>query len=473
MEKILIVDDEKNVLSSFKKVFSQEGYSIVAAGNAEEGLSCAQKDAFDLLIMDIRMPGISGLEVFSKFKEIDQKMPIIIMTAYGTTETAIEAMQKGAFDYVLKPFEVPKMKELIEKALAASRIMKTEVSFDANEQAGGERIVGSSSPMQEIYKTIGQVATSDVTLLLRGESGTGKELIARAIYSHSNRKNKPFLVINSAAIPETLLESEFFGYEKGAFTDARERRIGKLEQCNGGTIFLDEIGDMPVSIQTKILRVLEDKSFERLGGNKTIKVDVRLITATNKNIEVFIKEGKFREDLYYRLNVVTIKLPSLRQRKEDIPQLAEYFLNRYNKELDKQVARISPEALAILKKHDWPGNVRELENVVKKALLFSKGNVLFPEGILLQEKTPEKQKDQVVHLQELLAGLVKKGLANRDSGLYKDVIEEVERVLILETLKQVNGNQSEAAKILGVSRPTLKDKIDKFGMRKVISLQEG
>lgn len=472
MGKILIVDDEKNVLSSFKKVFSQEGHTIVAAGNAEEGLSCAQKDAFDLLIMDIRMPGISGLEAFSRFKEIDSKMPIIIMTAYGTTETAIEAMQKGAFDYVLKPFEVLKMKELIEKALAASRIMKTEVSFDTNEQADGERIIGFSSPMQEIYKTIGQVASSDVTVFLRGESGTGKELIARAIYSHSNRKNKPFLVINSAAIPETLLESELFGYEKGAFTDARERRIGKLEQCNGGTIFLDEIGDMPVSIQTKILRVLEDKSFERLGGNKTITVDVRLITATNKNLETLIKEGKFREDLYYRLNVVTVKLPPLRERKDDIPQLVEYFLNKYNKELKKEFVKMSPEALAILEQYDWPGNVRELENVIKKALLFAKGNVLLSENILLQEKTPEKQKGQVAHLQELLAGLVKKGLASRSSGLYKDVIEEVERTLILETLKQVNGNQSEAVKILGISRPTLKDKIDKFGLRKVISLQE-
>ncbi|MFZ2603180.1 MAG: sigma-54 dependent transcriptional regulator [Candidatus Omnitrophota bacterium] len=472
MNKILIVDDEKNVLSSFKKVFSQEGYNIVSAGNAEEGLSCAQKDAFDLLIMDIRMPGISGLEAFSRFKEIDSKMPIIIMTAFGTTETAIETMQKGAFDYVLKPFDVPKMKELIEKALAASKIMKTEVSFEANAQAGGERIIGFSAPMQEIYKTIGQVAASDVTILLRGESGTGKELIARAIYSHSNRKNKPFLVINSAAIPETLLESELFGYEKGAFTDARERRIGKLEQCNGGTIFLDEIGDMPVSIQTKILRVLEDKSFERLGGNKTITVDVRLITATNKNIEALIKEEKFREDLYYRLNVVTVKLPLLRERKEDIPKLAEYFLSRYNKELNKEVARISPEALTILEQYDWPGNVRELENVIKKALLFAKGNVLLPEGILLQEKTPDKQKEQAFHLQELLTDLVKKGLANKSSGLYKDIIEEVERTLILEILKQANGNQSEAAKILGISRPTLKDKIDKFGLRKVVSLQE-
>ena len=472
MNKILIVDDEKNVLSSFKKVFSREGYNIVTAGNAEEGLSCAQKDAFNLLIMDIRMPGISGLEAFSRFKEIDSKMPIIIMTAYGTTETAIEAMQKGAFDYVLKPFEVPKMKELIEKALAASRIMKAEVSFDTNEQAGGERIIGFSSPMQEIYKTIGQVAASDVTVLLRGESGTGKELISRAIYSHSNRKNKPFLVINSAAIPETLLESELFGYEKGAFTDARERRIGKLEQCDGGTVFLDEIGDMPASIQAKILRVLEDKSFERLGGNKTIKVDVRLIAATNRNLEALIKEEKFREDLYYRLNVVTINIPSLRERKEDISALVEYFLNKYNKELNKNITSVSAEALKILRRYDWPGNVRELENVIKKAMLFSKGNIILPEHIFITDAIVKRSKELMMQFRDLLEQVTKQNLQKQSTSLYKDTIEEIEKTLLIEALKQTQGNQSQAAKLLGISRPTLKEKIEKLGLKKVVSLQE-
>jgi len=472
MGKILIVDDEKNVLSSFKKVFGQEGHDIVTAGNAEEGLSCVQKDNFDLLIMDIRMPGISGLEAFSKFKEINQKIPIIIMTAYGTTETAIEAMQKGAFDYVLKPFDVPKMKELIDKALSASRIMKTEVAFDNNKQVSGERIIGFSSPMQEIYKIIGQVAASDVTILLRGESGTGKELIARAIYSHSNRKNKPFLVINSAAIPETLLESELFGYEKGAFTDARERRIGKLEQCNGGTIFLDEIGDMPASIQTKILRVLEDKSFERLGGNKTITVDVRLITATNKNLETLIKEGQFREDLYYRLNGVTVKIPSLRERKEDTPQLADYFLNKYNKELKKEFTKVSPEALAVLERYDWPGNVRELENVIKKAMLFGKGNVILPEQIVITEQVIASQdKELTAQLRDLFSQLIKQEFAAKKGTLYQNIVEEVERTLLIELLKLTNGNQSDAARFLGISRPTLKDRVDKFGLRKVVTIQ--
>ena len=472
MHRILIIDDEKNVLSSFKKILDQEGYNIQTSGNAQEGLDLTQSHPFDLLIMDIRMPGMSGLEAFSKFKEIDPKLPIIIMTAHGTTEAAIEAMQLGAFDYVIKPFEVPAMKQLIEKALEAGRLMKTVVEYEPKEDFGGDRIIGSSSRMQEIYKIIGQTAATDVTVLLRGESGTGKELFARAVYYHSKRKDKPFFVINSAAIPETLLESELFGYEKGAFTDARERRVGKLEQCHDGTLFLDEVGDMPLSIQTKLLRVIEDKSFERLGSNKTVKVDIRLITATNKNLESLIKEGKFREDLFYRLNVVSIPIPPLRERKEDIPRLVEYFLTKYGREFNKKGVSLSESALAVLQRYDWPGNVRELENTIKKALIFSKSAAILPEGIFIPEHIREGKKQSSVYLQELLPDLVKNGLRRENGNLYKEIIEEVERALLIETLKQVNGNQSEAAKILGISRPTLKDKIDKFGLRKVVLLQE-
>ena len=472
MHRILIIDDEKNVLSSFKKILDQEGYSIQTSGSAREGLDLAQGHPFDLLIMDIRMPGMSGLEAFSKFKEIDPKLPIIIMTAHGTTEAAIEAMRLGAFDYVMKPFEVPAMKQLIEKALEAGRLMKIVVEYEPKEDFSGDRIIGASSKMQETYKIIGRTAATDVTVLLRGESGTGKELLARAIYYHSKRKDKPFFVINSAAIPETLLESELFGYEKGAFTDARERRIGKLEQCNGGTLFLDEIGDMPLSIQTKLLRALEDKSFERLGSNKTVKVDVRLITATNKNLESLIKEGKFREDLFYRLNVVSIPIPPLRERKEDIPRLVEYFLTKYAREFNKKGVSLSESALAVLERYDWPGNVRELENTIKKALLFAKSTIIFPEGIFIPENIPEERKQGFFYSRELFSDLVKNGLRRESGNLYKEIIEEVERALLAETLKQVNGNQSEAAKILGISRPTLKDKIDKFGLRKVALLQE-
>lgn len=473
MYRILIIDDEKNVLSSFKKILDQEGYGIQTSYNAQEGLDLVQNQPFDLLIMDIRMPGMSGLEAFSKFKEIDPKLPIIIMTAHGTTEAAIEAMQLGAFDYVIKPFEVPAMKQLIEKALEAGRLMKTVVEYEPKEDFGGDRIIGSSSKMREIYKIIGQTAATDVTVLLRGESGTGKELFARAVYYHSKRKDKPFFVINSAAIPETLLESELFGYEKGAFTDARERRVGKLEQCHDGTLFLDEVGDMPLSIQTKLLRVIEDKSFERLGSNKTVKVDIRLITATNKNLENLIKEGRFREDLFYRLNVVSIQIPPLRERKEDVSQLVEYFLARYGREFQKKGVVISEAALAVLQRYAWPGNVRELENTIKKALIFTKSAIILPEGIFIPENLSEGQEQGSVYLQELLSDLVKNGLRRESGNLYKEIIEEVERALLIETLRQVNGNQSEAAKILGISRPTLKDKIDKFGLRKVVSLQEG
>jgi nitrogen regulation protein NR(I) len=472
MYKILIVDDEKNVASSFKKIMTQDGYEVFTANNAEEGLSAAKNTPVDLLIMDIRMPGMSGLDAFSKFKEIDERMPIIIMTAFGTTETAIQAMQLGAYDYIIKPFEISAMKDLIKKALEAGRLMKIEVTFDAGKDVKGDRIIGSTSKMQDIYKTVGQVASSDVTVLLRGESGTGKELMARAIYQHSRRKNNPFVVINSAAIPETLLESELFGYEKGAFTDARERRVGKLEQGNNGTIFLDEIGDMPVSIQTKILRVMENKSFERLGGNKTIKVDVRLITATNRNLEALIKENKFREDLYYRLNVVSINIPPLREHKGDIPGLAEHFIIKYSGELNKNINTISSEALKILQAYDWPGNVRELENVIKKAMLFAKGRVILPEHIFIIDKIASKNEDSITQLQDLLARFVKQGIREKTTSLYKDIIEQTEKTLIMTALKQSKGNQSQTAKLLGISRPTLKDKIEKLNLKKVFSLEE-
>lgn len=452
---------------------SEQGYAIETCASALEALESARRQPPDLLIMDIRMPGMSGLEAFSRFKEIDLKLPIIIMTAYGTTEFAIEAMRLGAFDYVIKPFEVPRMKGLIEKALEAGRMMKTAVDYEPADDSGGERIIGSSSGMREIYKTIGRIAETDVTVLLRGESGTGKELLTRAIYHHSKRKDKPFLVINSAAIPETLLESELFGCEKGAFTDARERRAGKLEQCHGGTLFLDEVGDMPLSIQTKLLRVLDDKSFERLGGSKTVKVDIRLIAATNKNLESLIKEGRFREDLFYRLNVVSIQIPPLRERKEDIPRLVEYFLAKYSREFRKEAVTLSGAALAVLAGYDWPGNVRELENTIKKALLFAKSRVILPENVFIPDSPDEARKQDFVFIREQLSDLVKNRIEKGSGNLYKEMVEELERALVIETLKQVNGNQSEAVRILGISRPTLKDKINKLGLRKVISLQEG
>jgi nitrogen regulation protein NR(I) len=470
MGKILIVDDEKNITSSFKKILEDEGHNTFIASSAEGGIKIAEGNAMDLVVMDIRMPGMNGLEAFSRFKKIDNKMPIIIMTAFGTTETAIEAMRLGAYEYIIKPFDIPQIKKLIDKALEAARLMRTEVTCESGEETEGDRIIGSSNKMQQIYKLIGQVAANDIAILIRGESGTGKELIARAIYHYSKRKDKPFLIMNSAAIPDTLLESELFGCEKGAFTDARERRIGKLEQCDGGTLFLDEVGDMPASTQAKMLRVLEDKSFERLGGNTTIKVNVRLITATNKNLEVLIKESKFREDLYYRLNAITISIPPLRERKEDIIQLAQYFLAKYTKELNKEMTKISTEALNVLQNYEWPGNVRELENVVKKAVVLGHGKYLLPEYIAVSEVLSNESDNLEDELRNVLAKLIETKSKLSGHSLYEDVIHGIEKQLIIEVLKKTNGNQTHAAKLLGISRPTLKDKIEKLGVTKYITI---
>jgi DNA-binding NtrC family response regulator len=472
MGKILIVEDEKNLASSFKKILTEDGHEVFTTNNAKEGIAIAKNKTIDLTVMDIKMPGMTGLEALSSFKEIDNKMPIIIMTAFGTTETAIEAMRLGAYDYVIKPFDIPSIKRIIEKALEARRLMKVEVTYDPKETKG-DKIIGTSSKMQQIYKLIGQVAASDVTVLLRGESGTGKELIARAIYHYSKRKDKPFLVINSAAIPDTLLESELFGYEKGAFTDAHEKRIGKLEQCYGGTIFLDEIGDMSLATQAKILRILENKSFERLGGNKTINTDVRLITATNKNLELLIKENKFREDLYYRLNVIAITIPPLRERKDDIPKLAEYFLAKYTKESGKDMGKISPEALEQFQKYEWPGNVRELENVIKKAVVLGHSKYILPEHILFAEDAAYGESGAIPKLHNIIERIIKYKEKSGSHHLYEEVIREVEKSLIIETLKHTKGNQTQAAKLLGISRPTLKDKIEKLNIKKDINISEG
>ncbi len=469
MNRILVVDDEKNVVSSFKRIFKE--YEIITADNGRKALERFKEALPEVVVMDIKMPEMDGLEVFKKIKEINSRLPVIIMTAYGTTDTAIEAMKSGAFEYVLKPFDINQMRGLLKKALEINRSMQVEVLYGiSREKAEADIIVGNSPAMQRIYKLIGQVAQSDVTVLLRGESGTGKELVARAVYQHSLRRDRPFLTVNCAAIPETLLESELFGYEKGAFTGAQTRRIGRFEQCNGGTIFLDEIGDMALATQSKILRLLEQRTLERLGSNETIKADVRIVAATNKNLEEMVKKGQFREDLYFRLNVVPINIPPLRERTEDIPLLVDYFLSRYNRELKKEFTRITPEALQLLQRYNWPGNVRELENVIKKAMLFGKGNVLLPECIFLTDKIISEDKRLDIRLREAFAQLVKQSLAVRSDSLYNDVIAEVEKALIIETLKRVNGNQSEAAKLLGVSRPTLKDKIQKLNIKKEIKI---
>ncbi len=469
MGNILIVDDDAQLRQSFEKILTGEGHTVKTASGGEAAIALVQAAVPDLVIMDVRMPGMSGLEAFRAMHEIEPKLPVIIMTAYGTTETAIEATKLGAFDYVLKPFEnIQDILGLIGQALEAGRCMRSRVELDvAPDSAAAEAIIGRSKPMQEVYKAIGRVAPTDATVLVRGDSGTGKELVARAIYQHSLRAAKPFLIINCVAIPETLLESELFGYEKGAFTGAVNRRVGKFEQAHGGTVFLDEIGDMPFSIQAKILRLLQEKSIERLGGREPIPVDVRIIAATNRDLEAALAQGRFREDLYYRLKVVTLWLPPLRERSQDIILLVEYFLARFAKEMGMGNPGLTEEAKLLLRNYQWPGNVRELANAMQKALIFSRGYPIHPEdvsramgGASLAKEAGDRQTDEIVRqwVRQTLA-------AGEGKDVFEACMDRFASLLISEALDLTGGNRSRAAKLLGISRPTLLSKIDKYRLK--------
>ncbi|MDY6881376.1 MAG: sigma-54 dependent transcriptional regulator [Desulfatiglans sp.] len=476
MNSILIIDDDDQLRLSFEKLLTEEGYHVESAPSGEQGIKLLSKGVADLVILDMRLPGMNGFETFQVIHEMEPRLPVIIMTAYGTTEIAIEATQMGAFDYILKPFDIPDMLGVISKALEASHYMRSSVKMDATPDgfSEDEAIIGRSMPMQELYKAIGRISSTDATVLIRGETGTGKELVARSIYQHSLRADKPFIVINCVAIPENLLESELFGYEKGAFTGASRRRIGKIEQANGGTIFLDEIGDMPSGLQAKILRLLQERSIERLGGLKTISVDVRIIAATNRNLEMGLAYKRFREDLYYRLKVVTIWLPSLSERKGDIPLLTEYFLARYAKEIGIDNPGITKEAIAVLNSHPWPGNVRELENTIQKTLIFNRGVPVSVEdisqsirgvstGMGVRPKTGNKAITQWVN----------ETLASQDTdNLFDSSIDRFAGILIKQALNLTGGNRSRAAKLLGMSRPTLHSKIEKYNLKIEASVKE-
>ena len=476
MSTILIIDDDDQLRTSFEKLLKEEGYSVGSAPSGELGLNWIKSKIPDLVILDMRLPGMNGLETFKCINELEPKLPVVIMTAFGTTETAIEATKMRAFDYILKPFDIPEMLSIIGQALEAGRFMRSPIHMNAApDNASREVIIGRSKPMQDVYKGIGRVSPTDATVLIRGESGTGKELAVRAIYQHSLRANKPFLVINCVAIPENLLESELFGYEKGAFTGASHRRVGKIEQASGGTVFLDEIGDMPSRIQAKILRLLQEKSIERLGGRGTIPVDVRIIAATNRNLEKALSEGRFREDLYYRLKVVTIVLPPLRERSGDIPLLAIYFLARSASDLGMNNPGITEEAISILNDHSWPGNVREMGNTLQKALIFNRGAPVQPKDIAQaisgmeldankKSETTEKALNKWIH-----AALTKEGTDN----LFESCMDRFSAILISEALNLTGGNRSRAAKLLGLSRPTLHSKIEKFSLKIETSVSVG
>ena len=477
MSKLLLIDDEADVQYSFRRIFDSPEIELTTASSGEEGLKLIPKLKPDLVIMDVRMGGITGLETLRRLRQIDSKLLVILMTAYGTTQTAIEAMKLGAYDYLLKPFDVPKLKEIVTGALKAARDMKQVVSYQPllESEDYDLGIVGRSEGMQQVFKLIGQLAASDATALITGESGTGKELVARAIYNHSERSEQPFLAINCAAIPENLLESELFGHEKGAFTGAAAQRIGKFEQCNHGTIFLDEIGDMTPATQTKILRVLQSGTFERVGGNQPIQVDVRVIAATNKPLEQAVAARQFREDLFYRLNVVRVQLPPLRERRDDVRLLVNYFLQKFSRDQQRPPKSISPGVIKALEQYHWPGNVRELENVIQRALVVAKG-----EAILSGDLPPE------INGQRPTAASGAQAIAGENSDLdslahqlfrwarqdnKRKVIPAVERELIIQALKETNGNQVQAARLLGITRATLRKRVEKFKIQREVSIK--
>jgi DNA-binding NtrC family response regulator len=413
---------------------------------------------------------MNGLDALERIKQRQPKLPVIVMTGRGTTDTAIEATKRGAFEYQLKPFEPADMLRTIAKALEGARLMRGEVALGPETMASSrDALVGRSAAMQQLYKAIGRVAPSDATVLIRGESGTGKELVARAIYQHSLRSGRPLMVVNCAAIPETLLESELLGYEPGAFTGAVTRRIGKFEQADGGTIFLDEIGDMPLMMQAKILRLLQERTFQRLGGNETIQVDVRVLCATNRNLEKAIAEGAFREDLYHRLNVVTLQIPPLRDRREDIPLLVDYFLNRCARTSHVERPPLAPNALDLLIRYAWPGNVRELEHLIQRLMIFTGGYTIQVNDLpprLRREAQTTPAGTTVTPGDESYLSLIQAHLDSYGGDhAHEELMERVERLLIMEALRRSQGNQTHAGRLLGLPRPTLHAKMQKFGLQ--------
>ena len=466
--RVLIADDEDGLRWVLEKGLRQAGYEVTAVRDGDEALRAFSDAPFDLVFLDIRMPGADGLTVLAKLRALAADAHVIVITAHGTMETAIQAMQRGAYDYLAKPFDLDEVLLLAERALAAGRLTQEVARLKTGLQDVWEfgALIGRHPRMQEVYKTIGRIAASDVTVLLRGESGTGKELVARAIHHYSRRAGRPFVAVSSAAIPGTLLESELFGHERGAFTDAKERRLGKLELAHGGTLFLDEIGDMPAELQTKLLRALQERTIERVGGQESIRIDVRVLAATNRDLETMMREGRFREDLFYRLNVVTVTLPPLRERRRDIPLLVEHLLAKYATDLGER--GVAPEALDRLVGHEWPGNVRELENVVQRAMVMATSGVILPEHLPIGPVSAAASVAIDATLEEIIERKLLecvRGLREHASAhLYDLMIGLVEKPLLRAVLRETSGNQVRAAQILGINRNTLRKKLTEHGI---------
>jgi two-component system nitrogen regulation response regulator GlnG len=463
MPTLLVIDDEQSVRYSFRRIFEGEHVRVLAAATAAEGLQLTHEHNPDVVVLDLQLPDRSGLEVFAAIHALDPKRPVIFITAHGTTDTAIEAMKGGAFDYLIKPVDLERLSQLLDRAFDAAHLMKAPAVLPTEDERG-DRIVGRSLVMQEMCKAIGRIAPQDVNVLILGESGAGKELVARALYQHSRRAQRPFLAINCAAIPENLLESELFGHEQGAFTGATRRRIGKFEQVADGMLFLDEIGDMPPALQAKILRVLQEQRFERLGSNETVQTQVRVLAATNQNLEALVAAGHFRKDLYYRLKVVTVAVPPLRARLDDVAELAHYFLFRYNRELGLDLRAFAPETLERFQRHSWPGNIRELQSVIKEAMLNSSGHVLLPE--FLPEGLQDGPGQAALPSSDVLDlnGLIETALRTGGGNLHAHVLEAVERLLLTRVLRHTHGHQAQASELLGINRTTLRHKLRDLGI---------
>jgi two-component system nitrogen regulation response regulator GlnG len=468
MSKLLVIDDEPGIRFGIAEVFAKDELEVLQAATAEEGLQVVAQESPDVILLDIRLGECSGLQVFHDIRELDPKCLVIFITGHGTADTAIEAMKIGAFDYLIKPLDPKQLQKIVEQAFVISRLMRVPATVEGGDRPEyqPDRLIGSGAAMQNVCKKIGRVAPQDVNVLILGESGTGKELVARALYHHSRRSQMPFVAINCAAIPESLLESELFGYERGAFTGADRRRIGKFEQCSGGTLFLDEVGDMAPHTQAKVLRLIQERRFERLGGNESIEADVRVIAATNQDLDALIEQGRFRVDLYYRLRDVTIELPPLRKRPEDIAEMAHYFLFRNNRHFGTGVHSISEEALALLERYAWPGNVRELQSAIREALLVAAGTTIVPDFLPTEVKLPgsaiaESDEPPAVVGDvdwNTLARTVETGLSGTPTDLYRIAREDFDRLLIQRVMRHTEGNQARAAEMLGLSRTTLRAK---------------
>jgi len=452
--RVLVIDDEEGIRSVLADLLDEMGFETICAGDGKAGLQIALQQDCDLALVDLSLPGIDGLEVLRRIKENKFDLPVIMVTGYASMHTAIEALKLGAYDYIAKPFDLEGVQVTIARAIERRRLIDENryLKEQMRQQFGFDNVIGSNPRIQQAYVLAAQVAGSNASVLILGETGTGKEYLARTIHYQSPRADRPFVKVSCAALPETLLESELFGHEKGAFTNAISRRIGRFEMADGGTLFLDEVGDMTPATQLKLLRVLQEKQFERVGGSETLKTDVRIIAATNRDLKKAILDKEFREDLYYRLNVVTIELPPLRERSEDIPELVEHFIHKYNLETGKKIEGVAPESMALLKSYSWPGNIRELENCIERAVILCHGRKILPQHLLFSGVTTRNEEDS-------------------ESSQHLKSLAEVEREYIEDVLARCGGNQSRAASILGIDRKTLRNKLrqSKPSVRSAIS----